>query len=110
MLAINGLAYLVYSLWIRHLQKDIWPTRADIRAIPRSILDHIKLKHPTGEAARRYNVLQKLAYLGVILADHPDGADGAHHVAGIQCLLPLDAGSVRRPAVGAQPSISSVPR
>ncbi|HEY8253807.1 MAG TPA: cytochrome b/b6 domain-containing protein, partial [Rhizomicrobium sp.] len=35
---------------------------------PRSVLDHIKLKHPTGEAARRYNVLQKLAYLGVILA------------------------------------------
>ena len=67
-LAINGLAYLVYSLWIRHLQKDIWPTRADIRVIPRSVLDHIKLKHPTGEAARRYNVLQKLAYLGVILA------------------------------------------
>jgi thiosulfate reductase cytochrome b subunit len=67
-LAINGLAYLVYSLWIRHLQKDIWPTGTDIRAIPRSILDHIKLKHPTGEAARRYNVLQKLAYLAVILA------------------------------------------
>ena len=25
------------------------------------------LKHPTGEAAKRYNVLQRLAYLGVIL-------------------------------------------
>jgi thiosulfate reductase cytochrome b subunit len=66
-LAANGLAYLLFSLIARHLQKDLWPTRADIRAIPRSILDHIKLKHPTGEAARRYNVLQKLAYLGVIL-------------------------------------------
>ncbi|HEY1877079.1 MAG TPA: cytochrome b/b6 domain-containing protein, partial [Rhizomicrobium sp.] len=65
-LAANGLAYLVYSLYVRHIQKDIWPTRADIRAIPRSILDHIKLKHPTGDAARRYNVLQRLAYLGVI--------------------------------------------
>ena len=67
LLALNGLAYLVYSLWVRHFQKDIWPTRADIRAVPRSVLDHIKLKHPTGEAARRYNVLQKLAYLGVII-------------------------------------------
>ena len=65
-LLVNGLAYLVYSLWVRHIQRDIWPSRADIRAIPRSILDHIKLKHPTGEAARRYNVLQKLAYIGVI--------------------------------------------
>lgn len=66
-LVFNGLVYLVYSLWTRHIQKDIWPTRADIRAIPRSVLDHVKLKHPTGEAARRYNVLQRLAYLGVIL-------------------------------------------
>jgi thiosulfate reductase cytochrome b subunit len=66
-LVINGLAYLIYSLWVRHVQKDIWPTRADLRAIPRSVLDHIRLKHPTGDAARRYNVLQKLAYLGVIL-------------------------------------------
>jgi len=66
-LLFNGLAYLVYSLWSRHIQRDIVPTRADIRAIPKSILDHIKLKHPTGEAARRYNVLQKLAYLGVIV-------------------------------------------
>jgi len=66
-LVFNGLAYLAYSLWARHLQRDIWPSRADLRAIPRSILDHIKLKHPTGDAARRYNVLQKFAYLGVIL-------------------------------------------
>jgi thiosulfate reductase cytochrome b subunit len=65
-LAINGFAYLAYSLWARHIQKDIWPTRADVKAIPRSVLDHIKLKHPTGDAARRYNVLQKMAYLGVI--------------------------------------------
>jgi len=65
-LVFNGLAYLVYSLWARHLQRDIWPTRTDIRAIPRSILDHIKLRHSTGDAARHYNVLQKLAYLGVI--------------------------------------------
>ena len=66
-LVINGLAYLGYSLWSRHIQRDIWPSRADVRAIPRSILDHIKLKHPVGDAARHYNVLQKLAYLGVTL-------------------------------------------
>jgi thiosulfate reductase cytochrome b subunit len=65
-LAVNGLIYLIWSLRRRHLQRDIWPTRADLRAIPRAILDHLKLKHPTGAAALRYNVLQRLAYLGVI--------------------------------------------
>jgi len=66
-LVINGAVYLSYSLWSRHLARDIWPGWRDIKAIPRSILDHLRLKHPTGEAAKRYNVLQKLAYLGVII-------------------------------------------
>jgi thiosulfate reductase cytochrome b subunit len=65
-LAINGLIYLGWSIYRRHLQRDIWPTLADLRAIPRAVLDHLKLKHPTGEAAKRYNVLQRMAYLGVI--------------------------------------------
>ena len=67
-LVANGALYLAWSLGSRHLQRDIWPTWNDIKAIPRSILDHLKLKHPTGEAAKRYNVLQRLAYLGLILA------------------------------------------
>ena len=65
-LVFNGLAYLIWSLGIRHVQRDLWPTLADLKSIPRSVLDHIKLKHPTGEAAKRYNVLQRLAYLGLI--------------------------------------------
>jgi len=65
-LVANGLAYLTWSLASGHLRRDLAPTRADIRAIPRSILDHLKLKHPVGEAAKRYNVLQRLAYLAVI--------------------------------------------
>jgi thiosulfate reductase cytochrome b subunit len=28
--------------------------------------DHLRFRHPTGEGAKRYNVLQKLAYLVVI--------------------------------------------
>lgn len=66
-LVLNGIAYLIWSLATRHLQKDVWPTRADIRSIPRSIIDHLLLRHPVGEAAKRYNVLQRLAYLGVIV-------------------------------------------
>jgi thiosulfate reductase cytochrome b subunit len=66
-LAINGLVYLIYSFKVRHIQKDIVPTRRDLKSLPRAILDHLKLKHPKGEAARRYNVLQKLAYLAVMI-------------------------------------------
>jgi thiosulfate reductase cytochrome b subunit len=65
-LALNGLAYLVWALVSRHLQRDLVPTLGDLKAIPRSVWDHLRLKHPTGEAAKRYNVLQRLAYLGVI--------------------------------------------
>jgi len=65
-LVINGALYLVWSFASRHIQRNLWPTVADLRAIPRSIVDHIRLKHPTGEAAKRYNVLQRLAYLGLL--------------------------------------------
>jgi thiosulfate reductase cytochrome b subunit len=65
-LVANGLVYLVWSLVIRHVQRDLWPTRADLRSIPRSIVDHVRLRHPVGEAAKRYNVLQRFAYLGLI--------------------------------------------
>ena len=66
-LALNGLAYLLWSLGSRHLQRDLWPTVADLRSLPRDVLNHLKNKHPTGEAAKNYNVLQKLAYLGVVV-------------------------------------------
>ena len=46
--------------------RDLAPTSSDLRSIGQSIVDHLKFKHPTGEAAKRYNVLQKLAYLAVI--------------------------------------------
>ena len=65
-LAANGLVYLAWSLGSRHVQRDLWPTGKDLRSIPRSVLEHLKNQHPTGEAAKRYNVLQKLAYLGLI--------------------------------------------
>ncbi len=67
-LVVNGLVYLLWSLASRHLGRDLWPTLADLRAIPRSAVDHLRLRHPTGEAALRFNVLQRLAYLGLILA------------------------------------------
>ncbi len=63
---INGVAYVLYTLFSRHLTRDLLPTRFELKNIGRSIVDHIKFKHPTGDAATRYNVLQSLAYLIVI--------------------------------------------
>ncbi|HTS22140.1 MAG TPA: cytochrome b/b6 domain-containing protein [Casimicrobiaceae bacterium] len=63
---INGLCYVAYSIGSRHLARDLAPDRTDWRSIGRSIVDHLRLKHPVGEAAKRYNVLQKLTYLTVI--------------------------------------------
>lgn len=65
-LAINGIVYLTWGIVSRHLKRDIVPTRTDIRAIPSSLVEHVKLKHPAGEAAKRYNPLQRLAYIGVM--------------------------------------------
>jgi thiosulfate reductase cytochrome b subunit len=65
-LLINGLAYVAYSGGSRHLSRDLAPDRSDWRSFGRSIRDHLRFRHPTGEAAKRYNVLQKLAYLAVI--------------------------------------------
>lgn len=65
-LVINGVFYLAHGLISRHVQKDLLPTQQDWRAIGPSIIDHIQFKHPQGEDAKRYNILQKLAYMSVI--------------------------------------------
>jgi thiosulfate reductase cytochrome b subunit len=65
-LVLNGLAYVLHALVSRHLQRDLLPTGRDWRGIVQSVRDHIAFRHPRGEAARDYNVLQKLAYLAVI--------------------------------------------
>jgi thiosulfate reductase cytochrome b subunit len=70
-LVINGLAYIAYTLASRHLARDLMPTRADWLSVGQSIKDHLLLRHAQGEAARRYNILQKLAYLSVIFVLFP---------------------------------------
>jgi thiosulfate reductase cytochrome b subunit len=63
---VNGLCFIAYTIASRHLARDLLPTRDDIRGFGASIVDHLRFRHPTGEAAKRYNVLQKIAYLTVI--------------------------------------------
>lgn len=66
MLVVNGAIYLVSSFLSAHIRRDLAPTREDWHSIGRSFLDHLLLRHPKGEASKRYNVLQKLSYLSVI--------------------------------------------
>lgn len=68
---LNGLAYAAYALFGTHFRRDLAPSRADWRGIGRSIVDHALLRHPRGEAATRYNVLQKLSYLAVVFVLGP---------------------------------------
>jgi len=63
---LNGLCYLGYVIASRHLSRDLAPTRKDWRSIGASIIDHLRFRHAAGDEAKRYNVLQKLAYLAVI--------------------------------------------
>jgi len=68
---INGTCYLLWSLASRHLTRDLTMQRRDWREIPKSIVDHLRFRHPVGDDATRYNPLQKLAYLGVIFVLAP---------------------------------------
>jgi thiosulfate reductase cytochrome b subunit len=65
---INGLVYLAYGVASGHLRRDLVPGRAELapRHIGQEIADHARLRFPKGEAAKRYNVLQKLSYLAVV--------------------------------------------
>ena len=63
----NGLAYLLWSLGSGHLRRDLAPSAKELKHIGTSIAEHARLKFPKGEEAKRYNVLQKLAYLCVAL-------------------------------------------
>lgn len=66
-LVLNGLVYFVNLLLGRHI-RDLWPSGMELREIPHAVADHLRLRFPSGDEALRYNVLQKLAYLSVVIA------------------------------------------
>ncbi|MEO5827386.1 MAG: cytochrome b/b6 domain-containing protein [Luteimonas sp.] len=68
---INGAFYLAWAIASRHLRQDLAMQGRDWRAIPGSISDHLRFRHPVGVQALRYNPLQKLAYLGVVFVLAP---------------------------------------
>jgi thiosulfate reductase cytochrome b subunit len=67
-IALGLLGFMMVSLLNRHFQRDLTIARDEVRPshIWQDIKDHARLRFPTGAAALRYNILQKLAYAGVI--------------------------------------------
>jgi thiosulfate reductase cytochrome b subunit len=68
---LNGIAYVAFTIFSGHLRRDLLPRKAELRGIGGSLRDHLLFRHPGGEAARRYNVLQNLTYLAVIFVVLP---------------------------------------
>lgn len=64
-LVATGVLYLAHGAFGR-IRRDLLPTRAELAGLGASVREHLRLRLPKGEAARRYNVLQKLSYLAVI--------------------------------------------
>ncbi|QDC38156.1 cytochrome b/b6 domain-containing protein [Sphingobium fuliginis] len=67
------LFYMVWSLFGGHLARDLAFRRDELapRHVWQDIKDHARLRFPTGEAALRYNMLQKASYIGVIFVALP---------------------------------------
>lgn len=67
-LVANGALYLAWGIASGHLRRDLLPARTQLtpRHLWREIVDHARLRFPTGDAARRYNALQKISYLIVV--------------------------------------------
>ncbi|MFM5917114.1 MAG: cytochrome b/b6 domain-containing protein [Novosphingobium sp.] len=65
-LAIAG--YLLWSLVSGHIKRDLAPRPAELTPshLWHDIKEHAALRFPTGAAALQYNILQKLAYGGVL--------------------------------------------
>ena len=60
--------FLLTSLWNRHVQRDLAPKPQELAPshVWHDIREHARLNFPKGDAALRYNILQKLSYVGVI--------------------------------------------
>jgi thiosulfate reductase cytochrome b subunit len=67
-LAFGLLGYLIVSLANGHLRRDLHIRADEWRPahILHDVREHARLRFPTGAAALRYNILQKLAYAAVL--------------------------------------------
>jgi thiosulfate reductase cytochrome b subunit len=68
---VNGAIYLSAGLARGHLWRDLVPSWRELRRIGHAVREHVLFRFPKGEEARHYNVLQKLAYLVVVVVFLP---------------------------------------
>ena len=67
-LAVALTLYMLRSLWNGHVRNDLHIRKWEWspRHIWHDITQHAMLRFPTGEAAKNYNILQKISYIGII--------------------------------------------
>lgn len=71
LLVANGLVYVAYSLFGRHLTRDLLPSIAELKGLARSLREHLSPRRLRAQASQGYNPLQKLAYLAVVFVLGP---------------------------------------
>jgi thiosulfate reductase cytochrome b subunit len=94
LLAANGALYVALGVAGGRVGRTLMPTIAQLRHVGAAIVEHARLRFPKGEAARGYNVLQKLAYVAVIFALLP-----AMIATGLAMAPTIDAGFPWLPAL-----------
>lgn len=67
-LGLGLLFFMIRAFINRHAQRDLTPGLKELRPghVWQEVKDHARLRFPTGEAALRYNILQKLSYFTII--------------------------------------------
>lgn len=72
-LVIDGAVYLAAAILAGHLRRRLLPDADQLRpsALAAELRAHLRLRGDPGPPARRYNALQKLAYLAVVLVLAP---------------------------------------
>ena len=73
LLVLTGLVYAIYILWTGHLRQNLLPAPADRswRASRAVITKYLRREPPAPSEAHSYNVLQRIAYLGVLFVLFP---------------------------------------
>jgi thiosulfate reductase cytochrome b subunit len=64
---LNGLVYVLDGVLSGHLWRDVVPSRRDLGRVGRTAWDHLRLRFPAGKEAVRYNVLQQISYIAVVV-------------------------------------------
>jgi thiosulfate reductase cytochrome b subunit len=70
-LVLDGVIYFAAGIFRCHFWRDLFPSCQELRRVGRSFVDHLRFRFPRGADATHYNVIQKLAYLVIILVVLP---------------------------------------